>query len=299
VTRRNAFQRLVPALPLLALAAAAGGCGSSSATQQPTIQKALQIQIADLEPSAPIAPGKPTTISFKILQPSGTQLVTMTKFRRGSGPHTGVHMIIVRDDLGVIIHRHPPIGPGGKFTQTVTFPKPGPYRMVLDVYPALTGGAQGFQQTNFQLFGTIKVAGAYRPETLPKPARAVTVDGYHLRIVKIVPSPLKAISSALVYMTVTDPSGQPVTFTPWYGALAHAIFFHQGRFEYFHTHVCSPGAGGCASVLAGSRVTGSSATPGHITVGVLLPDSGTWRLFLQFQSKGRIVTAPFTLPVGA
>jgi hypothetical protein len=144
----------------------------------------------------------------------------------------------------------------------------------------------------------VKVAGAYKPQALPKPARAVTVDGYHLRIVKIAPSPLKAISSALVYMTVTDPDGKPVTFTPWYGALAHAIFFHHGRFEYFHTHVCSPGAGGCASVLGGSRVTGSSATPGHITVGVLLPDSGTWRLFLQFQSKGRILTAPFTLDVG-
>jgi hypothetical protein len=75
----------------------------------------------------------------------------MTKFRTGSGPHTGIHLIIVRDDLGVIIHRHPPIGPGGVFKQQVTFPSPGPYRVVVDVYPALTGGAQGFQQTNFQL----------------------------------------------------------------------------------------------------------------------------------------------------
>jgi hypothetical protein len=273
------------------------GCGSSSSSaQQPTIQKALQFQIADLEPTGPITPGKPTTISFKILQPSGGKLATMTKFRTGSGPHTGVHMILVRKDLGVIIHRHPPIGPGGTLTQQVSFPQPGPYRMVLDVYPAL--GSEAGAQTNFQLFADLAVKGTYAPQALPKPSSAVTVDGYRFRIVKIVPSPLKAIQSALVHMTLTDPNGKPVTLTPWYGALAHAIFFHQGRFEYFHTHVCSPGAGGCASVLGSSKVTGSSATPGHLTVGVLLPDSGTWRLFLQIQQSGKTITAPFVLKVG-
>jgi hypothetical protein len=29
----------------------------------------------------------------------------------------------------------------------------------------------------------------------------------------------------------------------------------------------------------------------------LLPVAGTWRLFLQFQDRGRILTAPFTLSV--
>jgi hypothetical protein len=286
-------RKVLTALPLLCVAVAIAGCGSSSSgNQQPTIQKALQFQIADLKPTGPITPGKPTTISFKILQPSGNKLVTMTKFRTGSGPHTGVHMIIVRKDLSVIIHRHPPIGPDGTLTQTVTFPKPGPYRMVLDVYPAVSGGTAGIAQTNFQLFDNFDVKGAYKPTPLPKPSSTATVDGYHFKIVKIVPSPLKEIQSALVYMTVTDPNGKPVTLTPWYGALAHAIFFHEGRFEYFHTHVCSPGAGG-------SKITGSSATPGHLTVGVLLPDSGTWRLFLQLRAGGKILSAPFVLPVGA
>jgi len=242
------------------------------------------------------------TVSFRIVQPNaaGTKLVTMTHFRRGSGPHTGVHMIIVRDDLGVIIHQHPPVRPNGVFTQQVTFPKPGPYRVVLDVYPA-TGA-----QPNFQLIDDpqgapllIHVAGTYKPQPLPPPARSDTVDGYHFQIVKIDPSPLKAIESALLYLTVTDPHGKPVTFTPWFGALAHAIFFHAGRFEYFHTHVCSPGAGGCTSLIAGSKVVGSPATPGHLTVGVLLPDSGTWQLFLQLRDRGKILTAPFTLRVGA
>jgi hypothetical protein len=34
-----------------------------------------------------------------------------------------------------------------------------------------------------------------------------------------------------------------------------------------------------------------------MTVGVILPDSGTWRLFLQLQAGKKVLTAPFTLHV--
>jgi hypothetical protein len=289
--------RPLPLLSVSVVAAVAAtllaSCGSSGHTSAPTIQRALVTQLSGFRPAAPVQAGKPVKISFRILQPSGSKLVTMTRFRRGSGPHTGVHLIIVRDDLGVIIHRHPPIGADGVFRDTVVFPKPGPYRVVLDVYPA-TG-----PQPNFQLIDQrIRVLGAYEPQPLPKPVHAETVGGYHVKILKITPSPLRAIESALISVTVTDPQGKPVAFTPWYGALAHAIFFHAGRFEYFHTHVCSPGAGGCTSLILGNKVSGSSATPGRMTVGVILPDSGTWQLFLQFLgAHGKVVTAPFTLRV--
>jgi hypothetical protein len=286
-------KRHLLALPLLAAAvAAAAGCGSSGGNSEPTIQKALTTHTEDFQPAAPVQAGKPVTVSFRIVQPSGDKLVTMKRFRTGSGPHTGVHMIIVRDDLGAIIHRHPPIGPDGTFKEHVTFPSPGKYRVVLDVYPA-SGPLPNFQLLDKR----ITVKGPYKPQALPPPSTTANVDGYHFKITKVVPAKLAAIEPALISMTITDPHGKPVKLTPWYGALAHAIFFHQGRFEYFHTHVCSPGAGGCTSILAGNKVTGSSASPGKMTVGVILPDSGTWRLFLQLRPGSKVLTAPFTLHV--
>jgi hypothetical protein len=96
---------------------------------------------------------------------------------------------------------------------------------------------------------------------------------------------------------VTGPNGAPAKFTPWYGALAHAIFFRKGSLTYFHTHVCAPGAVNCASLFGGAKVTGTSATPGKLSVGVLVPIAGTWRLFLQCRVAGRVLTAPFTLQV--
>ena len=100
----------------------------------------------------------------------------MTKFKRGPGPHTGVHLIIVRKDLATIIHRHPPIAPDGTISETVVFTKPGPYRVVVDVYPR-TG-----PQPNFQLQGSLRVAGAYHPQKLPPFASTDVVDGYRITI---------------------------------------------------------------------------------------------------------------------
>ena len=189
-----------------------------------------------------------------------------------------MHLILVRRDLAYLIHKHPPIAADGTIAETVTFPAPGVYRLVVDVYPA-TG-----TQTNFQLFGSVHVSGAYRPKPLPPPGTEVDIGGYHFTLHGA--TGLKAIQAALVTVDVTDPQGRPARFTPWYGALAHAIFFRRGSLDYFHTHVCAPGASGCTSVLGGAKVTGSSATPGRLKVGVLVPAPGTWRLFLQCQVDG-------------
>ena len=273
------------ALATLALVACTA-CGGSSGGV-PTIQPAKTYALVGFEPSAPATAGTPTTVSFKIRQPDGT---TMTRFKRGAGPHTGVHLIIVRDDLAGIIHLHPPIDADGTIHAQVTFTEAGPYRVVVDAYPDTTG-----PQQNFQLFDKLTVAGAYTPQKLPAFARTVYEGGYGFTI-KGKPD-LKALEASLITIDVADPLGGPTTFTPWFGALAHAIFFRAGSLDYFHTHVCAPGATGCTSSIGGTQVTGTSTASGQLKVGVLVPAPGTWRLFLQCEVNGHVLTVPFTLVV--
>jgi hypothetical protein len=274
---------LVPLVVVLALA----GCGGGSKSGFPTIQAAKTYALTALTPKTPAAVGKPVRVSFVIRQPNGAPL---TNFKRGPGPHTGVHLIIVRRDLATIIHTHPPVGPGGRIATSVTFSEPGPYRVVVDAYPNTNG-----PQKNFQLFGSLRVAGTYAPTKLPAYAATDVVDGYRVTI-RSKPN-LHAIEAAFLDIDVTGPDGNPAKFTPWFGALAHAIFFRSGSLDYFHTHVCAPGASGCTSVLGATKVTGSSSKPGTLTVGVLVPVAGTWRLFLQCRADGHVITAPFTLVV--
>jgi hypothetical protein len=276
------------ALVLLAPALLLAGCGGSSSPNGVTVQAAKRYTLESFTPSAPVTPGKPVKVSFVIQQPNGLPL---TEYRTGSGPHTGVHLIVVSRDLSQIIHTHPPIAADGTVSETATFTKPGPYRVVVDAYPKSSG-----PQQNFQLFAPLTVKGRYAPEPLPPFSPVVKVDGYTIRMLG--KPDLHQIQPAYLHLTVTDPDGKPVAFVPWYGALAHAIFFRQGTLDYFHTHVCSPGMAACAAAVGGStKIAGSSTTPGSIKVGVLVPEAGTWRLFLQFLANGTVITAPFTLDV--
>jgi hypothetical protein len=262
------------------------GCGSSSRPSVGPIGPARTYALSGFAPVRVARPG-PARLSFTIRQPSGEAL---TAYRRGAGPHTGVHLIVVRDDLGVIIHKHPPIAANGRISETIDFPTPGPYRVLVDAYPAAKGAPR-----NFQLHSGVRVAGAYHPQPLPAFAARQRVNGYTITLTA--PKQLRAIQAATLTAKVTDPGGKPVVFHPWFGALAHAIFFRQGTLDYFHTHVCGPSTPGCTSVLGGAKVVGRPAGPGRLNVGVLLPVAGKWRLFLQFRDRGRIVTAPFTLDV--
>jgi hypothetical protein len=277
---------VVGALGAAVVAVMLGGCGSSSGPDLPTIPPAKTYQLDGFTLGPHVAAGKPLHVSFAIRQPSGALL---TAYRRGSGPHTGIHLILVRSDLSALVHTHPPIRRDGIVAGNIVLPTPGRYRVVVDAYPS-TGS-----QRNLQLFRWITVPGAAPKQPLPPPASTTTVDGYRFTLQGR--PRLKAIEPAFLHVTVTRPDGTSVTFTPWFGALAHAIFFRAGTLDYFHTHVCSPGASGCTAILGATKVTGSSSAPGKLTVGVLVPAGGTWRLFLQTRVDGRVLTAPFTLAV--
>jgi hypothetical protein len=278
---------LVLITPLAAVLLA--GCGGSSggAVTAPKVGAARVFTLGGFTPAGAVRAGHPTTVSFTVKLPSGQPL---THYKTGGGPHTGVHLIIVRNDLAYIIHKHPPIAANGVLRQSVTFPAPGPYRVLVDIYPDIPGAGP-----NFQLFTNIRVSGAYHPKPLPKFSAEQTIDGYHFTMQG--QPHLKAIQAQFVNIKVTDPRGRKVTFVPWFGALAHAIFFHQGSLDYFHTHVCAPSAPNCSSVLGAARIAGTASAPGNLRLGVLLPVAGTWRLFVQLRQGTKILTAPFTLKV--
>jgi hypothetical protein len=284
------MSRCLAALMSTTLALGVVACGSSSGggVTVPKVAPARQFTLGQFTPTGALHPQRPVTMSFAIKLPTGK---TLTSYKTGPGPHTGVHLIIVRDDLAYIIHEHPPITASGVLHQRITFPAPGPYHVLVDVYPDIPGG-----QPNFQLFRNVDVAGAYHARPLPSFHADQVIDGY--RFAMQPHPPLHAIQAEFLHINVTSPHGQKVNFTPWFGALAHAIFFRQGSLDYFHTHICAPNAANCGSLpgVTSSRVTGH-ATPGKLTVGVLLPVGGTWRLFLQMKQHGTVVTAPFTLKV--
>jgi hypothetical protein len=199
IHHRSAAAFAIAAAVLALTGSLLAGCGGAvSAVSVPQVAPAKVFSLEGFEPPTPVTPGRPVTISFTVLLPSGKPL---TQYKTRSGPHTGVHLIIVRDDLAYIIHQHPPVSPNGLLRQTVTFPASGPYKVLVDVYPNIPGG-----QANFQLFQTVDVSGTYRPQPLPPFKPDLVVDGYHFHM-QAHPA-LHAIQAQFVNVDVTDPHGQ-------------------------------------------------------------------------------------------
>ena len=104
---------------------------------------------------------------------------------------------------------------------------------------------------------------------------------------------LNAIQAKFLNIKVIDPPGPQPRSALVRRARARDLL-PQGSLDYFHTHICAPNATNCFGP-AGRRTrrgSGSSTAPGKLTVGVLLPEPGTWRLFLQTNLGGHNVTAP-------
>lgn len=279
--------RLGRAAALLALAAAVAACGGGSGSPAPPTVAPAKEYTLDWQAPGAVAKAGATTLRLAVRTPDGKIL---KRFRTGSGPHTGVHVIIVRDDLSSIIHKHPPMPASGELVLPVTLPRTGRYRVLVDVYPAADAGPANFQLTHDLQVGTGDAKAplpAYRP--------TVRTGGLTFRVAK---QPVMRLAEpASMVVDVTDAKGKPVKFTPFYGALAHAIFFREGSLDYFHSHICGSDPA-CSAGFGGASATGRSTKPGRLELGLLLPATGRWRLFLQVGNRGRVLTAPFTLRVG-
>lgn len=276
--------RRAAALVALGLVGAAcGGGGGSPAL--PTVAPAREYKLDWQGPVSVAAPGT-ATLRFAVRTPDGKVL---KRFRTGAGPHTGVHLIIVRDDLSSIIHKHPPIPASGELALPVTFPRAGKYHVLVDIYPAAESGPRNYQLTHDLQVGTGDVKAP-----LPPYAPVVHSGGLTFRVVKL--PALKLAEPASMVVDVADAQGKPVSFTPFYGALAHAIFFSGGSLYYFHSHICGDDPA-CSAGFGTPATTGHSTRPGRLELGILLPAAGRWRLFLQVTHRGKLITAPFTLRV--
>ena len=237
----NRMHRRIIMLGTVFTAVLITGCGGAgSGLTVPTVAPARVYTLGGFEPSGPVTPGRPVTVTFTVVLPSGKPL---TRYKTGPGPHTGVHLIIVRDDLAYIIHQHPPIGPNGLLRQTVTFPAPGRTRCsstCIRTSPAVRPTSSCSERST----SPVTTGRCRYLRTSPIWSSTATTSSWR-RIHRCTRSRREFLN-----VEVTDSHGHKPTFVPWFGALAHAIFFRKGTLDYFHTHICAPNAPNCG-VLPG------------------------------------------------
>jgi hypothetical protein len=180
-----------------------------------------------------------------------------------------LHLIVVRSDFTGYQHLHPTLGRDGTFTTTIEAPRGGRYRAIADF---VIDGRKYVVGTD------LTVPGSTAQAPLPAPALKTSVDGYEIELQR--PALLEAGEEAQLTFRMTR-RGRPVTdLEPYLGAYGHLVALHAPDLAYSHVHP-----------------NGEDRAAGAITFDVELDEPGAYRLFLQFQTRGRVHTAAITQTV--
>jgi hypothetical protein len=173
-----------------------------------------------------------------------------------------MHFIVVRRDMTGFQHLHPAQSADGTWSIPVTLRDPGSYRVFADF------SVKGKPHT---LADDVTVDGTVRSYELPAPRASVAVDGLRVSLTE---GATGAGAEAKLAFTVTR-NGKPVAVQDYLGAKGHLVALREGDLAFLHVH-------------PDERSLRFMAT---------FPTAGTYRLFLQFQTEGRVHTAAFTQEV--
>lgn len=243
--------------------AAAGKCPRCGMTLVPGIpdQSEYPMDIG-LVPRVP-KPGERLDFTFRIRDPhKGTQVA---KFET---VHTKLfHLFLVSQDLDYFVHDHPVLEPGGLFHYSATLPKRGMYRVLGDYYPS-GGTPQLTERTIFVPGGRLETA------KLSPDVGAKHTENMDVELVTEPAQPLAGFKT-LMFFRVKPADG----LEQYLGAWGHMLAASDDLIDLIHTHPFLADGGP------------------QIQFNVIFPRAHTYRLWVQFQRKGVVNTAVFTVPV--
>lgn len=204
----------------------------------------------------------------------GTDGNTLTKYTKAHEKY--LHLIIVRRDLTGFQHLHPTLGTDGVWSVPVDFSNPGTYRVLADFKP------KG-EKDSLTLGADIFVSGEFNYVALPEPKNTFMIDDYEVTLDgHAVAGPESTLKLSVSY------KGKSVTdLEPYLAAYGHLVALRSGDLAYIHVH-------------PEGEPNDGQTKPGPIVKFMAeFPVAGNYRLYFNFQHKGIVRTAEFTLHVDA
>ena len=265
------------------------------------------------EPKA-IPVGKPATWTLKVTDAkSGAPVkdfeVEMTK---------KMHLIVVKNDLSWFNHIHPTLKENGTFVVTATLPTSGTYKLYADY--TLKGSGQEVPQHEFATGGAASAPSSIElaPDKMQGPWLTKKFNAhpegepdakggavYQVALMPM-PMPLIAGGDTMLHFQIRDEKNRPVKdLQPYLGAMGHCVILSQDTSKYLHSHPMAEGAEHDMSKMGAMDMSKMSheAPPKSGGPNVMFhtnfPSGGLYKVWGQFQHKGKIITAAFVVNVGA
>lgn len=209
-----------------------------------------------------------------------------------------MHLIVVSADLSEFAHLHPELEADGSFRVQHTFREGGAYLLFADF--AASQAQPMIAKFNLVVNGERRTA---NPLTASQAAlRTVVTDG--MRVTLTAAGTLRAGRETMLDFNLSEADGRaPVTgLQPYLGELAHFIIIGQEGIDFLHAHAMQKGAmrprhdhadHDDSSSPRGSSAAGITTVSAHTK----FPRPGLYKIWAQFQRNGRVITAPFVVPV--
>lgn len=218
------------------------------------------------------AGSSPALIRLALHDPDGKPVIALTPVHERP-----IHLFVVDRTLEFFAHVHPEPAAGGGFDVAIPMPA-GEYAVIADFLPQ-----NGTPQTLQRMIATPGYRGPLFSAT---PAPSVDlgtekiVDGIRVRAAV---DRLKGGRDSLFAFTLTDAlTGAPVSdLEPFLGAPGHMLIVSADLTEASHVHPEEP-----------------SATGPTVSFHPVMPAAGLYKLWVQFQRRGHVVTVPFVFEVG-
>jgi hypothetical protein len=220
---------------------------------------------------SPVRAGQPVELVFSVRDPAGAPVCAFVEVHERP-----FHLFVFSEDLTIFQHIHPVVAADGTLTVSTTLPRPGRYQLIADFFPE-GGTPQQLERSIVTAQYSAPLASAH---LVPDAVTRKTVGDVEISLTPLGAKPPVAGETALFDIRVTDAQGRPVVLERYLGAWAHALMVHESLREAIHAH--------------GERVTPSATA---LRLELLPPTAGVYRLWVQVQHNGEVLTVPFTLPV--
>jgi hypothetical protein len=247
---------------------------------------------------AQIHPGERVTLFFTFLRPGTGEVVKDFEI-----VHTKrFHLFVISQDLEFFAHIHPTMRDDGTWTIETAVPKAGYYQVLCDFMPK--GGAGQFLNAPLVTAGyagdlAADSAHLSTDKTFKKTAGDLTAT------LSFDPAQPTSCQYSHLNLYLTDATtGRPVTDLQTYlGQFSHMLLLSEDLQCYVHSHpinivVEQEDAAGLPEYIIAPDADLTTIRGGpRVTFDALLPKSGMFRVWAQFQRHDQVRTFPFTFAV--
>ncbi len=251
-------------LAVATLSLAASPAHGGPASNRPGFQAELTPGTGD------VVAGKPVTLAFTVKDAKGALVRELPQVHEKP-----MHLLAISTDLKDFFHLHPEPQSDGSYRVEHTFPSGGDYTLFVDYTP------QGAPQVVDRIPLTVKGAPRAKAALQADTTNTHTVDG--LRVTMTPSKPLRPGEGLVLQFAVVDAkTGKPAAdLEPYLGAMAHFVIVSEDSKDFLHAHPQE------------TKPTGD----GRVSAHTVFPRAGLYKVWVQLQRHGRVITVPFVLNV--